>query len=172
MLERSEKYKQLEDRIWGNLQTSGLGPQIITSSPHSTDFSNYTRVELWTEFGQNVDTHQYMMWIQINIKHKDSPQSVTPKIYHQPVTPKIYRMTRDTQEQTRISKVIWNGVTEDDIKFIAAEESEGYRSGRRSLRPGDVPEFDRFYQELKTGNVSVEVSPKFAQYRVFATKKS
>ena len=109
MHKKPERYKQLEARVWQNLNQTGLLPQILEHSAHADDISNYVGVEFHDEFSLNTRTREYMMWIQVYIRHKEPTQ---------PVTPKIYRLTEDAAQQQSICAQIWNGISEEDIIYL------------------------------------------------------
>ncbi len=162
MKDKPERYRQLEERVWANLNQSGLLPKIVAKSGHAGDTLEYAGVEFWNEFQLNKSTHQYMMWIQIMIQHKK---------HRQPVTPKIYRFTKGADEQRGICEQIWEGVTEGDIQYMAHVAAEEYSAGRRWMDNSQRVSMDKFFPAIQRKDVVVELIPDLAQYKVYIKNK-
>ncbi|MBS3102103.1 hypothetical protein J4458_01485 [Candidatus Woesearchaeota archaeon] len=161
MYHKPQRYKELEDRVWQNLNRSKLLPQILARSAHVNDISNYVGVEFHDEFQLNTRTNEYMMWIQIYIRHKEPVQ---------PATPKIYRLTEDITQQQRICAQIWDGVSEEDIRCIAQSSAEEYSKGDKWMDVSQKISMARFLPAIKEGRVCVELIPTLAQYKVYVKK--
>lgn len=161
MNNKPQKYGEIEERIWQNLNRSGLLPQIIAKSGHADDVSNYVGVELFNEFAESTRTGEPTMFIQAYIRHKRPIQ---------PVTPKIYRFSRDIEQQKQICAQIWDGISEKDIEFIARTSAEEYSSGQRWMDSRKKTAMAQFLPALREGRVTAELIPEYAQYKVFAKR--
>ena len=161
MYKKPERYKQLEARVWQNLNQTGLLPQILEHSAHADDISNYVGVEFHDEFQLNTRTREYMMWIQVYIRHKEPIQ---------PVTSKIYRLTEDATQQQSICAQIWNGISEEDIIFIAQSSAEEYSSGGRWMDVSQKISMAKFLPAIQEERVCVGLIPRLAQYKVYVRK--
>lgn len=146
----------LQERVWQNLQSSGLLELILSKSHHADNPSRYIGVKFWRELQPGGDRHYYM-WIQIAIEHQHGSQ---------PVTPKLYRITDSEQEQRDLCGQIWEGISIDDIVKVAAISAEEYHSGRKWMNPSQQIVMEKFYPAVNRGAVKVEIVPYSAQFRV------
>ena len=154
---------ELQERIWDNIRLSDIFEKITSKSSHATKIEDYVGVEFYTEFQYNTSVKNHMMWIQINIKHKYGIQ---------PVTPHIYRISKDEEVQKKISNQIWEGITEEDIIYIAERTADKYITGKRCMDQSQKTKMKSFYPAICSGNVAVESIPTHAQYKVFEVFKT
>lgn len=150
-----EKMSRLSQRIWENLRSAGLLERILSNSEHADEASAYTGVKFWSEIGG----HDASLILQILIEHLRG---------NQPVTPKLYRINSDHSEQKRLSEQIWDGVTEDDVRFIAEQFADNYyeRDHKNWLSPEQSRAIRTFYPSIKSGNVKIELVPEYAQFKI------
>ncbi len=155
--EPKERIERLQQKVWDNLRNSGLLQQILNQSQHDDDPSKYVGVEFWTDIGASQVDYRTKMWLKINIKHIE---------HRQPVTPKLYRLTKDPTEQKRISEQIWDGITEEDLRFIAKFKSDDYysRDQDHGLFQGQSQTIRVLHPAIEAGKFTVELIPDHAQY--------
>ena len=159
--EAKERMKRLQEKVWDNLYSSGLLEKILYKSGHA-DEGVYDRAEFWSEIGAGKD-HQTKMWLQILIKHVEGKQ---------PVTPKLNRITEDPEEQKKLSGQIWEGITEDDLRFIAKYKADDYhlRDQKNWLSPEQSQAIKALYPAIENGRVKIELIPDYAQYSIVPEK--
>ncbi len=164
MYEKTEEYQQLEVKVWQNLNNCGLLATILKESRHADDISKYVGVELWDEFSLNTRIGECVMWVQIYLRQAMPVQ---------PVTPKIYRITGDGNigEQKKICAKIWNGVSAENLKYIALVSAEEYARGRRWMEADQRRDMGRFLPAARRGELQVELIPKLAQFMVYVTER-
>lgn len=161
--EPKERMQRLQQKVWENLHTSGLLQKILGQSEHADEESKYIGTEFWTEIGTSNDDHQAKMWLQIFIKHVE---------HSQPVTPKLYRLANDPEEQKKLSAQIWDGVNEDDLRFIAKFKADDYhsRDQKNWLSPEQSQSIKALYPAIEAGKFKMELIPGYAQYRITKEK--
>ncbi len=161
--EPQERMQRLQGKVWENLHTSGLLQKILGKSEHADEESKYIGAEFWTEIGTNDEDHQTKMWLQIFIKHIE---------HSQPVTPKIIRITENMEEQKKLSAEIWDGVNEDDLRFIAKFKADDYhsRDQKNWLSPEQSQSIKVLYPAIESGKFKMELIPGYAQYRITKEK--
>ncbi len=174
--EPKERIARLQQKVWNNLRNSGLLQQILNRSDHAggqsyggqsekdVDQNKYGGTRFWTEIGTDEDEGKPKMWLQIQIMPAQG--------YGQPVTPKLYRITNDPDEQRHLSEQIWEGITEDDLKFIARFKSEEYhaRDQQQWLSPNQSQTIKILRPAFESGKFTIELIPDHAQYRIVAEK--
>ncbi len=161
MYKKPERYLQLEAKVWQNLNSFGILAEIIARSDHADELSNYVAVEFHDEFQFNTRLKEYGMWVQIYIKHQQMMQ---------PVTPKIYRITNDADQQRQLCEQIWEGISKDDLIFIAKSSAEEYAAGGRWMDQSQTISMAKFLPAAQKGEVNLELSSRLAQYFIFARK--
>ena len=158
-----ERMERLQKKVWENLHTNDLLQKILSLSEHADEESKYIGVEFWTEIGTSRDDSQTKMWLQIFIKHAN---------HSQPVTPKIYRITDNTEEQKKLSAQIWDGISEDELRFIAKFKADDYhsRDQKNWLSPDQSQSIKVLYPAIESNKFKIELRPDYAQYRIVPEK--
>jgi hypothetical protein len=145
-----------EDRIWKNLNESGLLSEIIEHKDNADVKENYHHVAIWCDLNSS-------MWLQIYIMHIDHSNE-----YRQPVTPELHCITDDVNMQAEMTRKIWHGVYEEDIRLTVDTCIRKFTKlySYQELSTNEMVGLRRFQQKAC---VDVQLLARYAQCKITPT---